>query len=194
LKELTHVLFAMGLLNLAILLFVQNPSQAWILTLCSPLLSIISVVPNKLDSLLGFGDFNSIPDRTITKYRYPLSHSPYTLGYFLPLLYIAEYLNIPIFEKLVVLTIISWMSHLALDALTDNGIPLGKSAVIQNHPMKHYHWIQTSRTHKLKLDYLKGVNPEKINRKFSRIGVFLLSVNIFDLLLNKRLNLLDLIQ
>ncbi|MHA1975102.1 MAG: metal-dependent hydrolase [Candidatus Hodarchaeales archaeon] len=192
-KDSTHVLFALGLLNLLVLLFVPDPTQAWLLTISTPVLSVISILPNKLDQVLGSSLDRYIADRSITKYRHPFSHSPYTLGYFLPLIYLAGSLSIGILERFVMLVVMSWFSHLLLDAFTENGIPLGKKPVIQNNPKKHYHWIQNSKARVLKFSSLKGVGLEKINTRISKCGIFLVSINVFDLLLNKRLNLLELI-
>ncbi|MFX0013236.1 MAG: hypothetical protein ACFFB2_02785 [Promethearchaeota archaeon] len=78
---------------------------------------------------------------------------------------------------------IGWSSHLFLDALNPEGIPLGKTPVYLPHPVKHYSWRQLTNSKTFRLARIP-FNNLKANDRCSHLGLFLLSLNIANLILN----------
>ena len=186
-KNSTHYLFSVGLLNLFTLLFIQDQLLAWYCFGLSFPLSGISLIPNLLDSYSGanlkYEGVQLKKHRSTNQYRHPLSHSPWTLSYFLPLFYITERIPNPIFLATAVAFFLGWFSHLLLDAFNPEGIPLGRKPVFSPHPVKHYSWQQPNNARTLRFARIPFNDP-KANTVLSRLGLFLLALNLSDLILN----------
>ena len=115
----------------------------------------------------------------LTRNRHPLSHSPWTMLYFLPFLYLAQKSQNTLLEILISLLALSWISHLLLDSMNPGGIPLGTQTIFSNHPVKHYrfHWLSSKKQrsfHIARIPY----NDIPVNRKLGQIGLFFFSMNI----------------
>ena len=171
-------------------------TQAWVCFCLSFLLAGISLLPNFLDNFAGanynYGGVQFVSHRHVRRYRHPLVHSPYTLGYFLPLNYLRDKVSNPFFDFLVFSLLLSWTSHIFLDSLNPEGIPIGRKPIFSNHLSKHYQW------HLLEED-VRSINFAKIpfnslkaNKIISRIGLFFLTMNLSNLIINYS-NLLDVI-
>ena len=150
-------------------------------------LSGISLIPNLLDSYSGanlkYEGVQLQKHRSSNQYRHPLTHSPLTMGYFLPLFFISERIPEPIIKLSVFAFILGWGSHLLLDAFNPEGIPLGRKPVYSPHPVKHYSWHQLNDTRTLRFARIP-FNNSKANTAFSRLGLFLLALDLSDLILN----------
>jgi len=119
----------------------------------------------------------------LPRYRHPLSHSPWTIAYFFPLLYLGEVTNIILIQIIASLMTISWLSHLILDLLNPGGIPIGKGAIFNNHPIKHYQFtINCGNYKRLRLARIP-FNDIKANRNFGYFGLFLFSLNLASVFL-----------
>ncbi len=186
-KNSTHYCFAVGLFNLFILLFIKDQSLAWFCFGMSFPVSGISLIPNLLDSYSGanlkYEGVQLKKHRSTNQYRHPLSHSPWTLSYFIPLFFITERIYDPILLVTAVALTLGWFSHLLLDAFNPEGIPLGRKPVFSPHPVKHYSWQQPNDTRTLRFARIPFNDP-RANTAFSRLGLFLLAMNLSDLLLN----------
>ena len=185
-KNSTHYFLAVGMYNLCTLIFITDPLLSWLSFMFSFPLSGISLVPNFLDSYTAANlkyEGVQLKHRSSIQYRHPLTHSPWTLGYFVPLFYIVEIIPNPILLATFFAIISGWFSHLFLDTLNPEGIPLGRKPVYTLHPVKHYSWRQPTNTRTLRLARIP-FNSLKANMVFSRIGLFLLAMNIADLVLN----------
>ena len=179
-KNSTHYLFAVGLLNLFTLLFIKDPILAWLFLVLSFPLGGFSVIPNLLDTYT----INLQYERGLKhRIRHPLTHSPWTLGYFFPLYYIGEMSSDPVFLIAIITLVLGWFSHLFLDTFNPEGIPLGKKPIYIPHPVKHYSWQNRSKTRTLSLARIP-FNDLKRNATFSRFGLFLIALNLADLLHN----------
>ncbi|MFX0123702.1 MAG: metal-dependent hydrolase [Candidatus Hodarchaeota archaeon] len=181
-KNSTHYLFAVGLLNLFILLFIRDPLVAWFFLALSFPLSGVSLIPNILDSYTA-ADLKYEGVQLKHRARHPLTHSPWTLGYFFPFYYLIEKFSDPILLVIVFLLVLGWVSHLFLDALNPEGIPLGKKPIYLPHPVKHYSWWKCTNTRTFRLARIP-FNDINRNTMLSRIGLFLLALNIADLIHN----------
>ncbi len=185
-KNNTHYFLAVGLTNLYSMIFITDPLLAWITFILSFPVGVISFVPNLLDSYSA-ANFKyegvKLKHRPFIHYRHPLTHSPWTLGYFFPFYYIVEKMSEPILLILVFIIGLGWFSHIFLDSLNPEGIPLGRKAVYSVHPVKHYSWRQITDARTLTLARIQFNNP-RANMMFSRLGIFLLTMNISDLILN----------
>ncbi len=185
-KNSTHYFLAVGLANLCTLIFITDPLLSWLSFMFSFPLSGISLVPNLLDSYTAANlkyEGVQLKHRSSIQYRHPLTHSPWTLGYFVPLFYIVEIISNPILLATFFAIVSGWFSHLFLDTLNPEGIPLGRKPIYSPHPVKHYFWRQPTNTRTLRLARIP-FNSLKGNTVFSRIGLFLLALNISDLVLN----------
>ncbi len=181
-KNSTHYLFAVGLLNLYTLLFIKDPLLRWLFLSLSFPLSGVSLIPNLLDSYTA-ANLKYEGVQLKHRARHPLTHSPWTLGYFLPFYYIFEMLSEPILLVTVFLLVLGWFSHLFLDAFNPEGIPLGKKPIYLPHPVKHYSWRERTNTRTLRLARIP-FNDLKKNAMFSRFGLFFLTLNMADLIHN----------
>jgi hypothetical protein len=179
-KNSTHYLFAVGLLNLFILICIKDPVLAWLFLGLSFPLGAFSVVPNLLDIYITT---KQCEKGLRYRIRHPLSHSPWTLLYFVPLYYIVELFSNPMFLIANITLALGWLSHLFLDTLNPEGIPLGKKPIYLPHPVKHYSWQKRSKTRTLSLARIP-FNDLKMNTTFSRFGLFLIALNLADLLHN----------
>lgn len=185
-KNCTHYSLALGLANLYTLIFITDPLFAWITFVLSFPLGVISFFPNFLDSYstpnLRY-QWEQLKHRPFIQYRHPLTHSPWTLGYFFPFYYITERMAEPLLVIFVFIAGLCWFSHLLLDSLNPEGIPLGKKAVYSLHPVKHYSWRQTTEARALSFARIPFNDP-KMNTAVSRLGILLLTMNVSDLVLN----------
>ncbi|UCG03408.1 MAG: metal-dependent hydrolase [Candidatus Heimdallarchaeota archaeon] len=181
-KNSTHYLFAVGLLNLYVLIFIRDPLLAWVFFILSFPLSGVSLLPNLLDSYTAADlKFEGVQ---LHRVRHPLTHSPWTLGYFLPLYYIGEQFSNQFFIFMVFVLVLGWLSHLLLDTLNPEGIPLGKQPIFLPHPVKHYSF-QRKRTNTRVLRLARiPFNDLKRNATFSRCGLLFLALNMADLIYN----------
>ncbi|UCE13420.1 MAG: metal-dependent hydrolase [Candidatus Heimdallarchaeota archaeon] len=177
-KNSTHYFLAIGIQNLYFLIFINDSVLSWFFFVFSFPMSVISLVPNILDSYSGVNHTYQ------TKYRHPLTHSPLTLCYFVPLYYIAEKIVGTILLIIVLSVTLGWFSHLFLDALNPEGIPLGRKPIYSPHSIKHYSWYRANDTRILRIARIPFNDP-KANNTISHIGIFLVSLNIADLILNK---------
>ena len=178
-KNSTHYLFSLGIANLY--LAVEQDHDFLILgfsIFLSILCSLFSVLPNYIDKKVSIDMGIQIP-----RPRHPLSHSPWTIMYFLPFLYLSEVIDVKFFKIIVSLISISWVSHLFLDLLNPGGIPIGKNAIFKNHPIKHYKFIINKKNGKCL--HLANIpfNDSKVNRNLSYIGLFLFSLNLTTMFL-----------
>ncbi|WP_455463238.1 hypothetical protein [Candidatus Hodarchaeum mangrovi] len=182
-KNQTHLTFAVALMNIFLSTFIHDTIELWFYFLLSYPLGFLSLVPNYLDMNLGFSPkferINLSQRFTLTQYRHPLSHSPLTVLYFLPLIYITEGSD---FSVLIWLALISWISHLILDAFSAPGIPLGKTSIFSNHPVKHYVWKEFSNGRYFSLSKWNK-NENRTNSFFFRGGLFLIALNLSSLIL-----------
>jgi hypothetical protein len=181
-KNSTHYLFAVGILNLFTFLLIEDPDLAWLFLGLSFPLGSFSLIPNLLDKYTVNWHYRGAQLKS--RVRHPLTHSPWTLGYFFPCYYlINSFLSDPV-PLLTIFTLsLAWVSHLFLDSLNPEGIPLGKQPIYLHHPVKHYSWQKRSKTRNLRLARIP-FNDLKRNTTFSRFGVFLIALNLADLLLN----------
>lgn len=180
-KNSTHYLFAVGLLNLFTLVLIKDPEIAWLFWGLSFLLGGFSLVPNLLDKYTATNwQYGGLKPRV----RHPLTHSPWTLGYFFPCYYfIDNFFPDPALLLTTFTLSLAWFSHLFLDSLNPEGIPLGKQPIYLPHPVKHYSWQKRSKTRNFRLARIP-FNDVKRNVMFSRFGVFFVALNLADLLHN----------
>jgi membrane-bound metal-dependent hydrolase YbcI (DUF457 family) len=181
-KNITHYFFSIGLLNLFGLIFIKDPIFSWLYIFLSFVLSGTSLIPNWLDKYTGTKkEYEGVQLR---RHRHPSTHSPWTIGYFLPTIYIGNKISNPIITLIIFSLIISWVSHFLLDAFNPEGIPLGRNSTVSNHSVKHYLWIKpNNKTNKL-VFARKEFNDQGVNKIISRIGLFLFTLNFSNLLLN----------
>ena len=175
-KNSTHYLFSLGLTNLYLLIKLDDPIISSISVVFSLVCSFISLLPNVLDQHVSVKyEYEGVK---LPRYRHPLSHSPWTIAYFFPLLYLGEVTDSLFVQIIAALMTISWLSHLLLDLLNPGGIPIGKQAIFTNHPVKHYQFMIFNRNYKrLRLARIP-FNDIKANRNFGYIGLFLFSLNL----------------
>ncbi len=149
---------------------------SWLIIILSTILSFFSWVPNILDQYMGAQYENE--GVLLTRNRHPLTHSPWTIFYFLPFLYLVQKSHIPILESIISLLAISWISHLVLDSLNPGGLPLGIQPVFRNHPVKHYrfHSTRPQETRRLRLARIPFNDP-KANKNLGQFGLFIFSLN-----------------
>jgi hypothetical protein len=189
-KNHAHYFFALGLINLYGLIFIREMLQTWFCFILSFIFAGISIVPNILDNFAGanfqYEGVQLVKHRFSRRYRHPLFHSPWTLGYFLPFAYIAGKLAYPYFTIALLSLEIGWTSHIFLDSLNPEGIPIGREPIFSNHLSKHYQWssyrlkeVRSFRIARIPFDSLKA------NKTASRLGLFLLAWNIAYLILNQ---------
>lgn len=177
-KNSTHYFLAVGLQNLYNLIFINDPILSWLLFGLSFPLGMFSLVPNILDSYSGVNHTYQ------TKYRHPLTHSPlFSLCYFVLLYYIVEKIIGTLLLIIVLSIALGWFSHLFLDALNPEGIPLGRKPINSPHSVKHYSWYQANNTRTLRIARIPFNDP-KANNFISHVGIFFVSMNITDLILN----------
>ena len=181
-KNLTHYLFALGLTNIYLLVERgHDPIISGMSVVLSLLCSFMSLVPNFLDEYVSIRyEYEGVK---LPRYRHPLSHSPLTIAYFLPLIYLGEVTDLIFAQILSSLLTISWLSHLFLDSLNPGGIPIGRGAIFTNHPIKHYQFMINNRKYKrLRLARIP-FNDIRANRNFGYIGLFLFSLNLANIFL-----------
>ncbi len=178
-KNSTHYLFSLGLTNLYLLSEPGlDPNISGISIIFSLICSLMSVLPNYLDKSMSISMEVQLP-----RYRHPLSHSPWTIAYFLPLLYLSEVIDVRIIQIFSSLLTISWSSHLFLDLLNPGGIPIGKKPIFNNHPIKHYQFMIDNRKYKrIRLARIP-FNDIRANRNLGYIGLFLFSLNLTTIFL-----------
>lgn len=178
-KNLTHYLFSLGLVNIIGFFFVNDLILSWIVIIFSPITSLCSLLPNYLDSNINprFEEEGVI----IKRRRHPLTHSPWSGMYFLPVLQFAAVVHNQILIILIFLLFLAWISHLMLDALNIGGLPLGKQSIYQNHPIKHYkfQWSNPQTIHRLRIAKIP-YNDKKTNQRLSYLGFFLFTLNIIQ--------------
>ena len=181
-KNSTHYLFAVGILNLFTLLLIKDPGLAWLFLGLSFPLGIFSLIPNLLDKYTA--NWQDRGTQLKLRVRHPLTHSPWTLGYFFPCYYfIDSFASDPVLLLTIIALSLAWFSHIFLDSLNPEGIPLGKQPIYLPHPVKHYSWQKHSKTRNLRLARIP-FNDLKRNTTFSRFGVFFITLNLADLLIN----------
>ncbi len=176
-KNSTHYLFSLGITNLYLLVEQgQDPIISRMSVVLSLLCSFVSLLPNILDQHVVVGV-------QLPRYRHPLSHSPWTIAYFFPFFYLGEVTEVLLLQILAALLTISWVSHLFLDLFNPGGIPIGRGAIFNNHPIKHYQFMINSREYKCLGLARIPFNDIKANRNFGYIGLFLFSLNLTSLFL-----------
>lgn len=180
-KNLTHYLFSLGLTNLYLLVTIPDPIISRISIILSLFCSFVSLLPNLLDQQVSIKyEYEGVK---LPRYRHPLSHSPLTIIYFLPFMYLGEVTDVLFIQILASLMTISWFSHLFLDMLNPGGIPIGKGAIFNNHPIKHYQFLINSKKYKrLRLARIP-FNDLKANRNIGYVGLFLFSMNLATIFL-----------
>ena len=180
-ERLPHYLFSVGLLNLYSMIFVNDPVLGWIAFFGSFIMSYVALIPDLIDQYAGASyKYEGVQ---LKRYRHPLTHSPLTIVYFIPFLYISNILNNQILILISVYTFLSWISHLLLDSFNPEGIPIGKKPIMSNHLSKHYKWSKFTKTRKLsfaRVDYY----DQKANLRIILIGLLFTSLNISNLLIN----------
>lgn len=181
-KTRTHYLVAVGALHGFIVWQMGSigVETAWMYSIWSFGLALLALLPNYIDRIVGPSwTHNGV---LLGRYRHPLSHSPWTLGYFIPLTYLADVFHVPHFSFLVLGAGISWASHLLLDAWNPEGIPLGTQATITNHPVRHYRWTQNNDVRKLRIGRV-AFNDLEANIRLSRMGILGIMTNLILLVL-----------
>lgn len=175
-KNSTHYLFSLGLTNLFGMFVIDELFYSWMTLILSIITSCFSLVPNIIDKYVNIHYENE--GVIIGRNRHPLTHSPWTLFYFLPLVYLAQKSHFSIFEAIIVLLTISWLSHLILDSLNPGGLPLGKQSVFGNHPVKHYkfNWTLPKKTKRLRIARIPFNDP-RANKNLGYMGLFIFSLN-----------------
>lgn len=183
-KNQTHYIFAVAVMNIYLSIVIHDILTLWIYFLLSFPLGFLSLLPNYIDMNLGYSpryERIDLDQRFIlTQYRHPLSHSPLTILYFLPLIYIGDGSNISLFSWLL---LISWSSHLILDVFSTPGIPLGIKSLYLNHPVKHYVWKEPSNGRYFSLSRWNK-NERKTNSFIFKIGLFFITLNLARIILN----------
>ncbi len=172
-------------------------TQAWICFSLSFLLAGISLLPNFLDSFAGanytYGGVQFVSPRHVRRYRHSLTHNPLTLGYFLPLNFLIDKLSNPFFDIFVVSMFIGWTSHIFLDSLNPEGVPIGRKPIFSNHLSKHYKWpLLEEDVRSIKFAKIP-FNSLKANKTISRMGLFFLTLNLSNLIINYSQQLLEVI-
>ena len=179
-KNQTHYFFSLGLINLFGLYYIKEITPVWICFCLSFLLAGVCLLPNFLDNFAGA----NYSHRHVRRCRHPLAHSPYTLGYFLPLNYLRDKVSNPFFDFLVFTIALSWTSHIFLDSLNPEGIPIGRKPIFSNHLSKHYKWdLIEEEVRSIKFAKIP-FNSLKANKAISRIGLFFLTMNLSNLIIN----------
>ncbi|MHA1978271.1 MAG: hypothetical protein ACW98I_15300 [Candidatus Hodarchaeales archaeon] len=159
-------------------MFVIDESfYSWMILILSIITSFVGLVPNIIDRYIYVQYENE--GVIIARNRHPLTHSPWTVLYFLPLLYLSQKSHVPLFEGIISLFAISWVSHLLLDSLNPGGLPLGRQPVFSNHPIKHYmfNWTFPQKTRRLSIAKIP-FNDSRANKNFGYIGIFIFSLNV----------------
>ncbi len=186
-KNQTHYLFSLGLIHLYTLLSITEPNVSWLLSISSIPIAGVSLLPNILDSIPGTSIMHQgvklEKHRFSRRYRHALTHSPWTMAYFLPFLSLNDLIPNSYYQAMLMGLILSWFSHLALDAFNSDGIPLGCSSIYSNHPVKHYTWPKSNNRRILRFARIPFDNA-KANSCIMKVGVFFFSLNLADLLLN----------
>ena len=167
--------------NLYLLVTIPDPIISRISIILSLFCSFVSLLPNLLDQQVSIKyEYEGVK---LPRYRHPLSHSPLTIIYFLPFIYLGEVTDVLFIQILASLMTISWFSHLFLDMLNPGGIPIGRGAIFNNHPIKHYQFLINGEKYKrLRLARIP-FNDIKANRNIGYIGLFLFSMNLATILL-----------
>ena len=150
--------------------------NAWLVIGFSIICSLGSWIPNFIDQSMSVQYDNGI---SAPRNRHPLTHSPWSLLYFLPLIYLAGKVRFEPLQIIFNLVIISWLSHLILDTLNPGGLPLGRQSVFTNHPVKHYKFPKNypSKTRTLRFARIPFNDP-KANRYLGYVGLFIFSLNL----------------
>ena len=176
LRKNTHYFFSLGLSNLYGLFVINDLIYSWFLIIISIVTSFISWIPNFLDHYMVVEGNNT---SLLSRNRHPLTHSPLTTLYFLPLLYLTGKLgNLPL-QIIADLITISWVSHFLLDSLNPGGIPIGRKSVFSNHSVKHYQFQSDIPRKNRRIRIAKiPFNSLKANRNLSYMGLFIFSLNI----------------
>ncbi|NHJ01629.1 MAG: hypothetical protein EAX86_05770 [Candidatus Heimdallarchaeota archaeon] len=186
-KNQTHYCFALGIINLYDLLALKDPILSWFIFISSLFIAGASILPNILDIIPNtsaqYQGVQLAKHRFARRYRHPLTHSPWTFSYFFPLITLADYLSDSLWYSLVTGLILSWTSHLILDAFNSDGIPLGRTAIYSNHPVKHYTWPKSNKVRVLRFANVSFDNS-KANTCIVRISGFLFSINFANLVIN----------
>ncbi len=180
---MTHYLFSLGLTNLYGMFVIDDSIYSGVVLIVSLFTSLFSWVPNIIDRNIGVEFENE--GVLISRYRHPLSHSPWTMIYFLPFVYLAQILHIMMLEILISLIAISWGSHLLLDSLNPGGLPLGRQSVFSNHPVKHYkfHWTFPQNSKQFRIARIPFNDP-RANKNLGNMGLFFFSLNFSRVLLS----------
>jgi hypothetical protein len=176
-KNSTHYLFSLGIANFYGMFLINNFLFSLLIIPLSLIVSCFSWVPNIIDRYISAQFENE--GVILTRNRHPLSHSPWTLLYFLPFLYLAQKSQNMLLEFIISLLALSWGSHLVLDSLNPGGLPLGTQPIFNNHPVKHYkfHWYQPKGQRNFRIARIP-YNDVTLNRKLGRLGLFFFSMNI----------------
>lgn len=186
-KNQTHYLFSLGLIHFYILISISDPNLSWLLSFSSIPIAGISLFPNLLDCIPGTTTMHQgvqlEKHRFSRRYRHALTHSPWTMAYFLPFISLVKFFQNSFYQAALIGSILSWFSHLALDVFNSDGIPLGWSSIYSNHPVKHYAWPKANNQRILRFARVTFDHP-KVNSRVMNIGVFLFSLNLADLLTN----------
>jgi len=150
----------------------------------APCFGFVAIAPDFLDNLCHYSNRYDTCHYS-NHYRHPLTHSPWTVSYFvaLSLLLPAE----PIFMFFTLHLGIAWCSHLFLDALNPTGLPLLLSPALSNAEAKYYsHKRINHQTKRLVLGNV-NYNNTKWNHGFyysSLLAIILIIVCLmFDLTL-----------
>ncbi len=182
-KNSTHYLFSLGLTNLYGMFCINEFRYSLMVIPLSLITSCLSWVPNIVDRYIST-QFES-EGVVLARNRHPLSHSPWTFLYFVPILYLVQKLDYEIIEMILVLMILSWVSHLFLDSLNPGGLPLGKKPIFSNHPVKHYNFHSglVRKNKRLRIAKIQ-FNDLAANRKLGQLGLFIFSLNFARFMLS----------
>ncbi|MHA2074435.1 MAG: hypothetical protein ACW97X_07435 [Candidatus Hodarchaeales archaeon] len=157
----------------------------------------MSLLPNFLDNFAGanfsYGGVQFVKHRHVRRYRHPLVHSPYTVCYFLPLIFLRDKVSNPFLDILVFSLLLSWTSHIFLDSLNPEGIPVGRKPIYSNHLSKHYKWDLLEDVHSFRMARIP-FNSLKANKTLSRLGLFFLTMNLANMVINYSQELLEVIS
>jgi hypothetical protein len=173
-KNRTHYFFSLGLINLFGLYYIKEISQVWFCFTLSFLLAGMSLLPNFLDNFAGanfsYGGVQFVKHRHVRRYRHPLVHSPYTVCYFLPLIFLRDKVS-----------------------KNPEGIPVGRKPIYSNHLSKHYKWDLLEDVHSFRMARIP-FNSLKANKTLSRLGLFFLTMNLANMVINYSQELLEVIS
>jgi hypothetical protein len=167
-RNITHYYFAVAIILIDI--WVLNPVSPLEKLFLSPVVigaGFLALLPNKLDAWFCIDR----KTRTCTeRCRHPLTHHP---GFLLGLIWCFEILPVlpqyyQLYHLLTRMILISFSSHLVLDLLTPEGLPLGRTPTLFcQDEMKNYSFNDTMRP-RIRLRLFQGIvsrDSSNVNEK-----------------------------